>query len=71
MYYVGFSYEEAKSMPISHRVWFIQRVNQEFEKSREKGENPPSKAAHHNTPDVRALQGMSRANVPANLRRFT
>jgi len=58
-------------MPIAHRAWFINRVNQEFEKSKEKGENPPSKAAHQNTPDIRALQGMSRDSVPAKLRRFT
>ena len=67
MYYVGFSYSEAMNLPVWQRLWFIERTVEEFQKSN--GEQ--SKAAHANTPDMRALSGKMRHQVPANLRRFT
>lgn len=70
MYYGGFSYTDARSLPIFQRVWFIQRINEEFKKANEKGDGA-SRGSHHNTPDVRQLQGRDREFVPANLRRFT
>lgn len=70
MYYGGFSYRDARKLPINYRAWFIRRINEEFKKSNEKGDGA-SRGAHHNTPDVRQLQGRSRDFVPANLRRFT
>lgn len=66
MYYMGFSYNEAMSLPIWQRQWFIQRMQDEFEKA-----NNASKAAHSNTSDQRAMRGNSRSEVPAKLRRFT
>lgn len=71
MYYMGFGYTEAMSVPLARRRWFIERVNKEFDKSREAGGDPASKAAHDNTPDQRQMRGMSRDNVPAKLRRFS
>ena len=70
MYYGGFSYSDAYKLPIQYRAWFINRINQEFKKSNDKGDGA-SRAAHHNTPDTRQLQGRARDHVPANLRRFT
>jgi hypothetical protein len=71
MYYGGFLYGEAYNLPISYRKWFIERIGKEFEKSKEKGGDVPSRAAHQNTPDVRSLQGRARSQVPSRLRRFT
>ena len=66
MYYMGFSYIEAFNIPIWQRIWFIQRINDEFKKSQN-----ASKAAHQNTPDERSMKNLSRSHVPAKLRRFT
>ena len=70
MYYVGFSYREAYSLPIWQRIWFIERTNEEFKKAADNEQNA-SRAAHHNTPDHRAMAGRARSQVPSNLRRFT
>jgi hypothetical protein len=66
MYYVGFSYIDAINLPVWQRRWFIERLVEEFKNS-----NGQSKAAHSNTPDSRAMQGMHHAHAPAKLRRFT
>jgi hypothetical protein len=71
MYYMGFTYTEAMELPVWQRRWFIQRINQEFEKAKEANGDPGSRAAHHNSPDARALMGRARSQVPAKLRRFT
>lgn len=63
MYYVGFSYKEAYMLPLWERKWFIERLQTEIKRA-----NGDSKAAHA---EARALQGKHRAQVPANLRRFT
>lgn len=70
MYYVGFSYKEAYDLPVWIRSWFIKRTSEEFKRAAEKGETPPSRAAHHNDPSTRSLQGQ-RPHTPARLRRFT
>lgn len=71
MYYMGFSYVEAYNIPVWQRVWFIQRLNTEFQKAADADKPNPSKAAHTNTPKSRALMGNHRHQVPAKLRRFT
>ena len=58
------------NIPITYRVWFINRIGQEIQKSNDNGDGG-SRAAHHNTADMRSLQGRDRANVPSKLRRFT
>jgi len=70
MYYAGFSYREAYTLPIWQRIWFIDRINEEFKRAAEQNANA-SRAAHHNTPDERMMSGRARTAVPANLRRFT
>jgi len=67
---MGFTYWECYNIPVSYRVWFLRRINEEIKKSSEKGETQ-SRALHQNTQDVRALRGMQRADSPARLRRFT
>lgn len=71
MYYCGFSYKEVQDMPVIYKRWFIERVSKEISKSGENGEASASRAAHHNSPDTRALQGRMRQNVPSKLRRFS
>ena len=67
MYYMGFTYHDAYTLPIWQRIWFMERIGEEFKKSSDAG----SRAAHDNTPESRSLQGRSRTHVPANQRRFT
>lgn len=64
---MGFTYNEAYNLPVWQRKWFIERINEEFKKSNQES----SRAAHHNTPETRALQGRNRTESPARLRRFT
>jgi hypothetical protein len=70
MYYMGFSYNESYSIPVSYRHWFIKRINDEIKRTNDSGD-PNSRALHHNTPDVRAMQGRGREQVPSKLRRFS
>jgi len=67
MYYGGFTYTEGYTMPVQYRLWFIHRINKEFEKSNEKA----NKAVHNNNPEMNQLAGKNRAQTPARLRRFT
>lgn len=72
MYYMGFGYRECYLLPVWQRIWFIKRINDEIKRTAEANDgNASSRAAHHNDPSVRAMQGRSRAQVPAKLRRFT
>ena len=64
---MGFTYREAYTLPIWQRVWFIERIAEEFKQAADRG----SKAAHDNTPEQRTMMGRSRTHVPANQRRFT
>lgn len=74
MYYGGFTYTEAYALPVSYKRWYIERISKEIKGSQEDPDKPGngnSRAPHHNTPDVAALQGKSRTQVPARNRRFT
>jgi len=70
MYYGGFTWRETQHMPVSYKRWFIERISRELSRSSESGQTQ-SRAAHQNTPDVRALQGKARDQTPSRLRRFT
>jgi hypothetical protein len=59
------------NFPIAYKRWLIKRIETEITKSQESNSDIPSKAMHHNTPDVRALTGKYRSQVPAKLQRFT
>jgi hypothetical protein len=58
---MGFTYESfgLGPMPTAYRFWFIQRLNREIEKSNNKegqeSQDIPTKAAHHQTPEVRNM----------------
>ena len=67
---MGFGYRDAYSLPIWQRLWFIERIGEEFKRAAEQNSNA-SRAAHHNTSDQRMMSGRSRSQVPANQRRFT
>ena len=54
-------------MPINYRVWFIKRINKEFERANQK----VSKAVHDNNPASNMMSGRSRMQSPARMRRFT
>lgn len=65
MYYLGFSYSEAMSLPVWQRKWFIDRIVTEMKNAN------ASRAAHDNDATSRAMRGTARDTVPAKLRRFT
>ena len=67
---MGMSYWECYNIPVSFRIWFIRRINEEIKRTNKDGEGQ-SRAAHHNSPEVREMQGRARAQVPSKLRRFT
>ena len=71
MYYGGFTYSEAYKLPVQYRRWFIERINKEFKKSTDANEQPQTRAAHQNDPTSRILNGNSRSESPARIRRFT
>ena len=70
MYYGGFTYTEARSLPIYKALWYVERINKEFKKTNDEGD-PASRGAHNNTPETREMQGRNRTNVPSRLTRFT
>lgn len=70
MYYLGATLNDIKELPLWQMRWYMERLNTEIKRANESGAGA-TKAAHHNTPDVRALQGRGRQTVPARLRRFT
>jgi len=60
-------------MPVYKKRWWIDRLQKEL--NPKEGESPrpiaQSRALHQNTPELRAMQGLDRAQVPSRLRRFT
>lgn len=65
------SWNDYYRFPVAYRRWLIKRINEEIQKAAEAQNGQTSKGAHDNMPDVRALTGKTRQNVPAKLRRFT
>lgn len=70
MYYGGFTYGETRKLPVPYKRWFIERMVKELNKGKD-NESSASRALHTNTPELREMQGRSRAQVPSRLRRFT
>ena len=54
MYYGGFSYIEGYNMPIVMKRWWIERISKEINKDGDDS-GARTRAAHQNSPDVRAL----------------
>jgi hypothetical protein len=71
MYYLGVTLSDCQTMPLRDREWYISRLAHEFKKRGDNDESPPTRAAHDNTAETRALRGMARDEVPARHRRFT
>jgi hypothetical protein len=70
MYYGGFLYKETYNLPVSYKRWFIDRIGREIKRTNDEG-GTQTRALHQNSPDVRALQGKTREQMPSRLRRFT
>ena len=70
MYYLGSTLSDVCDLPVWQVRWYTERLNTEIKRANDAGA-PTSKAMHHNTPDIRALQGRGRQQVPARLRRMT
>ena len=64
MYYSGFSFRDAYRIPVWQRVWFVERIQTEIQKSQ-------GQSRGHEGAEARALQGKHRQFTPANQRRFT
>jgi hypothetical protein len=59
-YYFGMTWETYYSFPISYRRWLIKRINDEIKKASEAQDDIPTKAPHHNTPQMRQLTGKTK-----------
>lgn len=70
-YYFGMTWNDYYNFPVSYKRWLIERIQKEIKKTNGNGQEAGTKAAHHNDPQTRALQGKHREHVPARLRRFT
>lgn len=75
-YYFGMDWDTYYyRFPVNYKRWLIERIQKEIReaaKANEQGGSQiPSRGAHHNSPDLRAMAGKHRPNVPAKLRRFT
>lgn len=65
------SYADYLKFPVSYKIWLIKRINREIAEASENKNDIPAKGAHNNSPDIRALTGKTRQQVPAKLQRFT
>lgn len=71
-YYYGMDVETYYNFPVRYKHWLIERINKEIKKASETKSDIPSKAVHHNTPDIRALTGKARQfGMNGKTQRFT
>jgi hypothetical protein len=56
-YYVGMDTATYYNLPITYKRWLIERVIKEINKASEQKADIPSKGAHHNDPQIRAMAG--------------
>ena len=69
---MGFTFQEAYTLPIWQRHWFVERLKKELKASSgDGGDAPQNRGAHANDPSTRAMMGRHNPNAPARLRRFT
>ena len=71
MYYMGFTYQDTRNIPVWKRTWFIKRLKKEFETARENNSPQYSKASHMNTAEQKTFRGSFRSNSPSRLNRAT
>ena len=71
MYYMGFTYQDTRNIPVWKRSWFVNRLIKEFENARENNSQQYSKASHMNTPEQKMFRGSFRESSPSRLNRPT
>lgn len=59
-YYYGMDTTTFYNFPVAYRRWLIERINKEVTKAVEAGADIPTKGAHHNDPNLRAMLGKPR-----------
>jgi hypothetical protein len=57
-YYFGMDWATFIQFPVTYKGWLMERITKEIAKASETGGG--TKAAHHNTPEIAALQGKFR-----------
>lgn len=72
-YYGGLTASEAYNLPVPVKRWWIERIVKELNKGKgpDNDGGSASRALHANSPEVRAMQGVTRPAAPSRLRRFT
>ena len=71
-YYVGMDTATYYNLPVTYKRWLIQRVVKEINKANDQKADIPTKGAHHNMPDVRAMAGkFKHFGANAKNQRFT
>ena len=71
MYYMGFTYQDTRNIPVWKRKWFIDRLKKEFESAKENNTQTYSKASHMNTSEQKMFRGSFRESSPSRLNRPT
>ena len=71
-YYFGMSWETYYHFPVAYKRWLVKRIEKEIKQAQQAQSDIPTKAPHHNTPDVRQLSGKTKWHAPnAKGQRFT
>jgi len=66
------SYEEYRDFPVEYKRWLVDRINKEIKAASDNKADIPTKAPHHNTPDIRTMTGKTKPFTPnARMQRFT
>lgn len=48
------------NFPVTYKRWLINRINTEIKRASDHNSDTPSKAAHHNSPDIRSMAGKTK-----------
>ncbi len=59
-YYFGMDVKTFYHFPIRYRKWLVERIATEISKATDNKADIPTKGAHHNPPQVRALAGKTK-----------
>lgn len=71
MYYMGFTFQDTRNIPIWKRSWFIQRLKKEFDTAKDNNTQAYTRASHANTPEQKMFRGSFRDSSPSRLNRAT
>jgi hypothetical protein len=53
-------WETYYNFPVVYKRWLIKRINDEIKRAVDNKSDTPSKAAHHNSPDLRSMTGKTK-----------